>query len=250
MWTEAPLETPTPEPRAVPQSAEVPTSRGRKWDGTGCAPDDVTCGEQSSKSWHATSQKRSALMTTFLSQQVKQMLGSEHLARPLKILDYGCSTGLTTLSVAKVFPQSKLIGFDVDDKSIQEARKMAAKSEGFASRVEFVSHLEQNLIVDGLSCLNVFAAGASIQELAKKLDGLLMHVKPGGFLWVVFKTSSSTEVIQQLLKVLPSSDVSFVLRSPAEQALDQRSLDGSVVAPLYLGLWNRSRTNFYPEKNV
>ena len=186
------------------------------------------------KSWHEES-----VMTTFLPQQVKQIFGEEHAGRPLKILDYGCSTGLTTLSVAEVFPYSKLIGFDVDEKSIDEARKTVAEFEDFTSRVEFVSHLNKNLKVDGLSCLNA-SAGATSQELATQLDGLLTHVKPGGFLWVVFKMEPSKEVIQQLVAVLPPSDVN-VLRS-AEHALDQKSMDGKVKAPLYLGWQNHATT--------
>lgn len=87
----------------------------------GCG-DDVTCDEASSKAWHATSEARSELMATHLVQQISQMYSMQHLQKQLSILDYGCSTGQTTFSIKKVFPNAAMTGFDVDPASVDKAR--------------------------------------------------------------------------------------------------------------------------------
>ena len=145
--------------------------------------DDVTCNETNSKSWHATSEARSKLMATHLVHQISLVFGNkDYMKKTLSILDYGCSTGFTTFSIQKVFPNSSLTGFDVDAESIRTARQRAQER---STLVHFVTSLPLDLMADGLTCLNVFTAGGSVQDLAQKIQGLLLHVKDGGFLWMI-----------------------------------------------------------------
>ena len=53
-----------------------------------------------------------------------------------RVADVGCGLGASTILMAKAFPKSQFFGFDYHDKSIDEARKSAAR-EGLADRVKF-----------------------------------------------------------------------------------------------------------------
>lgn len=53
------------------------------------------------------------------------------------ILDLGCGTGWSTIALARRFPNARVVGVDLDDASITEARANAADS-GIAERVDFV----------------------------------------------------------------------------------------------------------------
>jgi len=190
--------------------------------------DDVTCDEKNSKSWHATSEARSKLMATHLEQQISLVFGDkDYMKKTLSILDYGCSTGFTTFSIQKVFPNSLLTGFDVDAESIRTARQ---KAQERSTLVHFVTSLPPDLMADGLTCLNVFTAGGSVQDLAQKIQGLLLHVKDGGFLWIVFKTSSDDKILRDFSLELPRVDVNFLGLDSVKQALDQQNLDAEPAA--------------------
>jgi SAM-dependent methyltransferase len=60
----------------------------------------------------------------------------EKLERGAKVADVGCGKGASTLLMAKAFRNSKFVGFDYHDKSIEGARE-SAKREGVADRVTF-----------------------------------------------------------------------------------------------------------------
>jgi SAM-dependent methyltransferase len=50
-------------------------------------------------------------------------------ARRLRIADVGCGTGETTLGIARLFPNAEVSGFDINDKSIELALKLAEKEQ-------------------------------------------------------------------------------------------------------------------------
>src|SRR6266849_2630294 len=60
----------------------------------------------------------------------------EKLKAAGKVADIGCGHGASTIIMAKAYPNSKFVGYDYHDKSIQEAKK-AADREGVAGRVNF-----------------------------------------------------------------------------------------------------------------
>ncbi|NNE94690.1 MAG: methyltransferase domain-containing protein [Acidimicrobiales bacterium] len=43
-----------------------------------------------------------------------------------RVADLGCGTGWSTIALAKAFPRSEIVGFDLDDASIEDARTNAA----------------------------------------------------------------------------------------------------------------------------
>ena len=60
----------------------------------------------------------------------------EKLEAGAKVADVGCGKGASTILMAKAFPNSRFLGFDYHDKSIEGARE-SAKREGVADRVTF-----------------------------------------------------------------------------------------------------------------
>lgn len=53
------------------------------------------------------------------------------------VLDVGCGVGWSTIALATAFPNARIVGVDLDEASIQEARAHALEA-GVADRVEFV----------------------------------------------------------------------------------------------------------------
>jgi SAM-dependent methyltransferase len=58
------------------------------------------------------------------------------LERGAKVADIGCGHGVSTIMMAKAYPNSKFFGFDAHPGSIEVARK-AAQTEGLGDRVSF-----------------------------------------------------------------------------------------------------------------
>lgn len=74
-------------------------------------------------------------MATWLS-HVPEVV--ERLRSGGTILDAGCGTGWSTVALAEVFPTARVIGVDLDEASIDEARAHAAEA-GVGDRVSFVN---------------------------------------------------------------------------------------------------------------
>lgn len=55
---------------------------------------------------------------------------------PARIADVGCGTGWSSIAMAKAYPMTSVVGFDLDSGSIGEARRNARDS-GVADRVRF-----------------------------------------------------------------------------------------------------------------
>jgi SAM-dependent methyltransferase len=60
----------------------------------------------------------------------------EHLRRGARVADIGCGHGVSTILMAKAFPQSSFIGLDYHDASVATARKRAAE-QGVAGNTAF-----------------------------------------------------------------------------------------------------------------
>ena len=63
----------------------------------------------------------------------------EKLERGAKVADVGCGHGVSTLLMAKAFPNSRFYGFDYHEGSIEAARR-AANEAGLGDRVTFEVH--------------------------------------------------------------------------------------------------------------
>lgn len=54
-----------------------------------------------------------------------------------KVLDLGCGVGHSSIALAKAYPRATVVGIDLDEASVAQAREVAA-TEGVADRVTFV----------------------------------------------------------------------------------------------------------------
>jgi len=59
----------------------------------------------------------------------------ERLQQGIRVADVGCGSGTAAVAMARSFPRSQVIGFDVDETSIGRARELAARES--ASNVRF-----------------------------------------------------------------------------------------------------------------
>ena len=103
-----------------------------------------------------------------------------------RVADVGCGKGASTVLMAKAFPKSQFSGFDYHDKSIEDARAIAAR-EGLSDRVTFAVTKAKEFpgtdydLVTVFDCLHdmgdpVGAATHVRKSLSK--DGTWMIVEP------------------------------------------------------------------------
>jgi ubiquinone/menaquinone biosynthesis C-methylase UbiE len=59
-------------------------------------------------------------------------------APPARVLDLGCGLGTSTIAVARAYPRVRVLGVDLDEASVSEARAAAAEA-GVADRVSFAA---------------------------------------------------------------------------------------------------------------
>jgi SAM-dependent methyltransferase len=110
----------------------------------------------------------------------------EKLEAGAHVADIGCGKGASTILMAQAFPQSRFVGFDYHDKSIEAARESARKN-GVQDRVTFEVAAAKSFpgrdydFVAVFDCLHdmgdpIGAAAHVRQSLAK--DGTWMIVEP------------------------------------------------------------------------
>jgi 2-polyprenyl-3-methyl-5-hydroxy-6-metoxy-1,4-benzoquinol methylase len=103
-----------------------------------------------------------------------------------KVADVGCGVGFSTLLMAKAFPESRFIGFDFHEPSIEEARKHAT-AHGFAGRVGFEAATAKDIGEDGFDLVTSFdclhdmgdprGCATHMRRILKE-DGTWMIVEP------------------------------------------------------------------------
>ncbi len=84
-----------------------------------------------------------------------------------RILDLGCGTGWSSVALARLFPEATVIGVDLDDASIAEARALAA-AEGLAPRLRF----EQADATDGEAMAALTGGGAQLVTIFEALHDM------------------------------------------------------------------------------
>src|SRR4029453_4363454 len=58
-------------------------------------------------------------------------------APPARVLDLGCGLGASSIAIARAYPRARVLGVDLDQAALAEARAQAAQA-GVADRVSFV----------------------------------------------------------------------------------------------------------------
>jgi len=103
-----------------------------------------------------------------------------------KVADVGCGVGFSTLLMAEAFPNSRFVGFDFHEESIQEARKHA-RSHGLDGRVRFETAKAKEIGESGFDLVTMFdclhdmgdpRGCASHVRNILKADGTWMLVEP------------------------------------------------------------------------
>ena len=75
----------------------------------------------------------------------------------VRIVDVACGAGWSTIEMARAFPNATIVGFDVDDASIADARRNAAMAR-VADRVVFEVHDGADLPDGSFDLVTIFEA--------------------------------------------------------------------------------------------
>jgi len=116
----------------------------------------------------------------------------EKLKQRAKVADIGCGYGISTILMAKAYPNSKFYGFDNHSPSIEQAKDQLRKEEkkggGRIGNVEFnaVSANDESIgndydLITFFDCLHDMADPVGAMKLAKqslKPDGTCMIIEP------------------------------------------------------------------------
>lgn len=60
----------------------------------------------------------------------------DRLSAPARLADFGCGEGWSSIGIAQAYPEATVVGFDIDEPSIEAARRHA-QAGGVADRVSF-----------------------------------------------------------------------------------------------------------------
>jgi SAM-dependent methyltransferase len=110
----------------------------------------------------------------------------DQLYQGITVADVGCGRGHSTVLMAKAFPKSRFIGFDLHLPSLQEARGLA-EQEGVADRVTFVQASATDFpggdygLITYFDCLHDFGdpqAALTHAEKTLAADGTCLLVEP------------------------------------------------------------------------
>ena len=111
----------------------------------------------------------------------------EKLKQGAKVADIGCGYGISTILMAKVYPNSKFYGFDNHGFSIEKAKEQA-KKEGVTKNTELyvVSANDESIgndydLITFFDCLHDMGDPVGAMKLAKqslKPDGTCMIIEP------------------------------------------------------------------------
>jgi 2-polyprenyl-3-methyl-5-hydroxy-6-metoxy-1,4-benzoquinol methylase len=111
----------------------------------------------------------------------------EKLKEGAKVADIGCGYGISTILMAKAYPNSKFYGFDNHNPSIEQAKEQSRK-EGITGNVEFssVSASDESIgndydLITFFDCLHDMGDPIGAMKFAKqslKPDGTCMIIEP------------------------------------------------------------------------
>ena len=109
----------------------------------------------------------------------------EKLESGAQVLDVGCGTGRVPIVLANTFPESKFVGIDLDQESIDQA-KQALTENGLTGRVEFLARSVDEL--DRALTFDLITACDCVHDFADPINTLISireRLKSGGTLFVV-----------------------------------------------------------------
>jgi SAM-dependent methyltransferase len=145
-------------------------------------------------SWAEMGEARSAQAAGnrryFLGPMATQDLASvpgidEALRAGGRVADVGCGMGWSSIGIARAYPQARVDGFDVDEPSVEQARRNAEES-GVADRVRFTT--VDAAAAEEQGSYDLVTAFECVHDLADPvgvLGAMRRMVRPGGTVLVV-----------------------------------------------------------------
>jgi SAM-dependent methyltransferase len=101
-------------------------------------------------------------------------------APPARVLDLGCGLGASSVALARAYPRAQVLGVDLDEASVAEARAQAAE-EGVADRVTFVVGDAAQVAAEGpFELVTVFEALHDMGDPVGALRAARALLAPGG----------------------------------------------------------------------
>lgn len=80
---------------------------------------------------------------------------TDRLGAGAKVADIGCGVGFSTLLMAQAFPNSRFVGFDFHEPSVEQARRHA-QTHGLAERVRFEAASIKDIAETGFDLVTAF----------------------------------------------------------------------------------------------
>ncbi len=133
-------------------------------------------------------------------------------AAPLRILDLACGTGLATLHLGRLFPESQVVGADLSERMIQ-VMEQKMKSAGLRYLQTLVCNSDRLPFEDGLFDLVL------TQNAPPYLEEMVRVLRPGGRLLLAYSfvmVPLVRGVMARRLEGLGLEDLNFI---QAEQGL-------------------------------
>ncbi len=119
------------------------------------------------------------LFSTYVEKHAKEYAGD----KLKRILDIGCSEGWLTQAFARLYPDAEVIGVDIDEKAIQEAKRTATAKK--IRNLKFEVHdVTKSLPAGPFDLVYESLAFQHLRGLPQMLKAVYDVLSPGGFLWM------------------------------------------------------------------
>lgn len=157
--------------------------------------------------------------------------------RGARVLDVGCGYGVSSIEIARAYPQASVVGLDLDAASIARARE-AASTAGVADRVSFTVGDAAGLDSEAeFDLVTIFEALHDMGDPVGALRAARAALRPGGLVLVADERVAETftapgDEIERFCYV-----ASVVHCLPATMAEDPVEANGTVLRPATVLRW-------------